>query len=119
MMGQPVKVDDLFTVLTRGQQDRGEKTIDNPSDSGCMEVVGDYVYKPYTPQTPGKITAIQRKVCAGHQGGYVEYLATVKWLNSTTSVVNCLHLSSFTRLIKDHEKKLKTHTTKLPLLAKL
>ncbi len=119
MVGQPVQVDDLFTILKRGQENRGEKTIDNPSDGGCRIVIGEYVYKPYTPQTPGKVLGIERKVVAGYQGGYVEYFARVKWLNSKTSTVNCLHLSSFTKLIDDHKKKLKTHTSKLPLLAKL
>lgn len=109
-MGQPIQADDWSTVLKRGQQNRGEKTIDNPSDGGCQVVVGEHVYEAYKPQTPGKVISIQRKIIAGYQGGYVEYMATVKWVNSKTSTVNCLHISSFTRLIEDHKKKLKTHT---------
>ena len=75
--------------------------------------IGDFVYKSFYPQRPGKVINIQR---AG--GGPWNTQYTVKWIDGTTST-EVFPLPDFMSLIKDHEKKVQTHKKKLPLLEKL
>lgn len=75
--------------------------------------VGDFVYMPYSPLKPGKVL----KISSPDKFGC--YTIDVKWINGKTSQHKDFHLRSFTALIDDHKKKLKTHTSKLPALRKL
>jgi len=75
--------------------------------------IGDFVYKPYRPQKPGKIISMSAP------NKYNSRLADVKWLDGKISQHQTYSLESFIGLINDHKKKLKTHTSKLPALRKL
>jgi len=82
----------------------------------CYVCVGDYVYEAYLPQTPGVVKDIKKVLI---KGTLEDYEVTVHFVNGTTKVVTDLILRDFNQLIADHQKKLNTHTSKLPLLAKL
>lgn len=100
------------------------KKVNNPT-------VGLYVYRPYQAQNPGKIKKILPK---GTQltsnsinlGGGINVPlppmgkpVEVAWLDGTTTIEDSFHLSDFDALIKDHKKKLNTHTSKLKALGSL
>ncbi len=89
--------------------------------------VGDYVYEPYAPQNLGKVMKLVgagiTKIDIGgsisplvyRSNDYVE----IKFLNGKIKQISMSHLADFNALIADHQKKLQTHTSKLPILAKL
>jgi hypothetical protein len=83
----------------------------------CKFKVGDYVYKPFQPQKPGKVinTYVTRKKY--DNGNIIDYLyCTVNFLDGKQEDIWELRLKSFDALIADHKKKLSTH---LITLAKL
>ena len=91
--------------------------------------VGKFVYRPYGAQNPGKIKKILPKGTPLTKGT-LDY-GTIKipirsnspvevaWIDGTTTIEDAEHLSDFDALIADHQKKLNTHTSKLPALQKL
>ena len=85
--------------------------------------VGDFVYRAFKPQTPGKVVAVidggTKSNPATGKTWKVPNRAEVKWLNGKVEMVDMLVLQSFYKLIADHEKKLETHKSKLLKLLEL
>jgi hypothetical protein len=79
-------------------------------------VVNDYVYEPYTPQSPGKVLEVYEKKDEYLSGGYC---VRVKFLNGKEKKLLNAHLQSFHLLIEDHKKKLKSHMSKLKAIGAL
>ncbi len=74
--------------------------------------VGDYVYRAFQPQKPGKVARIAQ------ERPYFN-LVEIKWISGETTVTDEGGLRDFNGLIADHEKKLQTHKSKLPKLGLL
>ena len=92
------------------------------ADGYMQAEVGDFVYKAFKPQTPGKVVrVIEGEMRTDFRGRpYRESAkAEVCWLNGTTSIVSMLNIRSFRELIADHERKLETHRSKLERLEAL
>lgn len=95
--------------------------------------VGMYVYVPYGATNPGKIKQLLPQntpltnpntlnfgsafgsVSIGTTGTPVE----VAWHSGKVTIEDSFHLSDFNALIADHQKKLNTHTSKIPRLQSL
>lgn len=72
-----------------------------------------YVYMPYGANKPGKI----KKILAGNKSQFCQ--VEVAWVDGSITTEEAYHLSDFNALIADHQKKLNTHTSKLPILQAL
>jgi hypothetical protein len=92
-------------------------------EDGYMKVeIGDFVYKAYQPQTPGKVVRViegEERFNSTGKTWKISDRAEIKWIDGTTSIVDMLSLNDFRRLIADHEKKLSTHRLKLTKLEQL
>ena len=84
---------------------------------------GDFVYKAYQPQTPGKVIRVMdgemKHDMATGKTWKTPDRAEVKWINGKTEIVSVLSLQNFRQLIADHEKKQETHKSKLTRLEDL
>ena len=80
----------------------------------CEFKVGDFVYKHYKPQNPGKILNIRTS------GDYTQYDIEIKWLKDKKITVEPDYgIADFSLLIEDYKRKLSTNISKLRDLAKL
>ena len=76
--------------------------------------VGDFVYKPYSPNKAGKVVKVQE---GDHQ---CDPLLTIKWLDGTTTEdLIEWRVSDFEALLEDHKKKVRTHQATLKKLEEL
>lgn len=84
--------------------------------------IGDFVYKAFRPQTPGKaIEIIEGPTHVAGTGKIWKEAdrVRIKWINGEITIENSLFLKDFRALIADHEKKLATHRSKLAKLESL
>lgn len=92
--------------------------------------VGSLVYKPYEPNNPGKVKKVLNPntsltnpniiLPSGHLISIKTQLPVeVAWFNGGITIEASEHLHDFDALIAEHQKKLNTHTSKLPQLALL
>ena len=74
-------------------------------------IVGQLVYKSFSPVQAGKIVAIVRCEDEGDEiDSCSEYEVRVKWIkNGEESIVSTRGLNDFKALIEEHQKKLDTH----------
>jgi hypothetical protein len=80
------------------------------------QLIGKNVYLPFKPNIPGKIISVSVE---NNQHIGQMLVAEVKFINDSIYKHEVWHLNDFDALIADHQKKLKTHTDKLAILASL
>ena len=84
--------------------------------------VGDLVYRPYVPQSPGKVIWVfdrSEMVVQPETKRRLFGAVIVRWLDKTETYEEATQLNKLMHLIEDHRRRLSKHEAKLPALEAL